>query len=75
MMSAFAKSFIFENMEAISERLTYDSFGYNASLHINGTGSGMSSQHRNYFIAQHNDRMLMIAKTHLFWDGFVNFTK
>lgn len=70
----FTQSPMYHDLQVITERLTDDSMTFEPDGIISGTGAQSGSIDKNFHIAQHNDRVFLIAKTALDWDDFVNFT-
>lgn len=53
----------------------YDSLmSFDPITHVNGSGSQGSASQSNFILANHNDRLFLLAKTKLEWNDFVNFT-
>ena len=65
---------LYKDMNQVMDRIVDDSMAFDSSGIIKGTGSMSGSIDKNFHIAQHNDRVMIFAKTKLDFDDFVNFT-
>jgi len=65
---------LYKDMNQVMDRIVDDSMAFDPSGIIKGTGSMSGSIDKNFHIAQHNDRVMIFAKTKLDFDDFANFT-